>query len=217
MKILCLDFGTRCGWATWCQASNALEHGTWDMSAWGDETAARLDLFSRRLSMAIRKGGITHVHAEEPFVGDGRYADLVLLGQQCFALVICRRLAEAGELQAPLRLHHPSAIKKATVGWVQRKAQPEERARAAKNGMLFAKAADVLAAIRRRHPALDVRDENSAIALGIADLVRAELRGTGAPSATDLNRQLFDRAAGRVAVKEPAPARLRPSGRLRNG
>ena len=218
MKLLALDLGSTAGWATWDGA--ALEHGTWDMNAWGSGDAARLDLFSRRLSHNIQTRGITEVHAEEPFAGaaNGRQADVVLIGQQAFAMVICRRLHEAGKLTAPLRLHNPLHIKTACLGWTQRRPRPDEPGvKRSRRGMIFAKAQDVLEAVVRRHPDAGIRDPNAAIAVAILDLVRAEHQGTGAPGATALNRALVPRRPGRRIAAEAQATLLQPDLGLRHG
>jgi hypothetical protein len=173
-RPLCFDLATRTGWAFHDGARPVC--GLWELDApFGNERPAKIDSFSRRLTLAVQEHQPTVIAAESPLVpmahgGTARFDVNALLtswGLFTHLELACRRLA------IPFRSVNSAEIKKAATGHGARWKDADGTWHRPDKAM-------VLAGMRVRYPELEIQSHDVADALGILTLLMAEHRAGAA-------------------------------------
>ena len=168
-RPLCFDLATKTGWA--CHDGARPVCGLWELDApYGNARPAKIDSFSRRLTLAVKEHEPTVIAAEAPIVpwGAGKVkidANALLLSWGLFTHLelACRRLA------LPFRPIVTSEIKKAATGHGARWKDAEGNWHKPDKAM-------VLEGMKARYPELEIATHDVADALGILTLLMAEHR-----------------------------------------
>ena len=204
-RPLCFDLATNTGWA--CHDGTRPVCGLWELDApFGTARPAKIDSFSRRLTLAVKEHQPTLIAAEEPLVprarpdADGKgsrggfridmNALLLSWGLYTHMELACRRLA------IPFRGVSQATIKKAATGhgarWKDAEGvwhKPDKRM--------------VMEGMKARYPELDIATHDVADALGILTLLLAEHRAAGRVVSPSL---VVPVRARRVRGRRPAAA-----------
>lgn len=175
--ILALDLGTRLGW---CRVPDPgtpahREHAALDLAELHPDRWKRMDLFARWLTRELQDHPIGMLAVEEPFTAatDNVGTKHVLHGQFVFAQVIGLRLG------VQVREISRFDVFRSVVGWCSKPA-PERKTKSGRPGRRAPSKREIRKAINARH-GTDIADDNEADAVAIADLVLAEMAGTGHP------------------------------------